>query len=72
MDNKMKHILKLILMNILFFGALYLCCIGVLKILSLFGAAHVNTHSVAFAASLFAMIVLHVGSYRKRKRCKGN
>ena len=64
----MKHILKMVLFNLLLFGALYLCSIAVLKILSLFGATYVYTHSVAFAATLFAMIVLHVFSYRKRKK----
>lgn len=63
----MKHILKLVLLNLLLFGALYLCSIAVLKILSLFGATYVYTHSVAFTATLFAMVVLHVGSYYKRK-----
>ena len=64
----MKHILKLIGKNILLFFALYLCSIGVLKILSLFGAIYGNTHTVAFAATLFAMAVLHTISYRERKK----
>ena len=68
MNNRMKHILKLVLLNILLFVALYLCSIGVLNILSLFGATYGNTNSVAFAATLFAMAVLHIVSYRKNKK----
>ena len=63
------HIFKLLLLNILLLVALYLCSIGLLKILSLFGATYGNTHRVAFVATLFAMVVLHVGSYRKREKC---
>ena len=64
----MKRISKLICINILFLFALYMCSIGVLNILSLFGATYGNTNSVAFAATLFAMAVLHIVSYRKNKK----
>ncbi|NLA62243.1 MAG: hypothetical protein GX857_03335 [Bacteroidales bacterium] len=40
----------------------------VLKTLSLFGATYGNTHAVAFTATLFAMAVLHVVNYRRRKK----
>jgi hypothetical protein len=45
-----------------------MCSVGVLNILSLFGATYGNTNSVAFAATLFAMAVLHIVSYRKNKK----
>lgn len=64
----MKRILKFVGKNILLFFALYLCSIGVLKILSLFGVTYGNTHAVAFTATLFAMAVLHVVNYRRRKK----
>ena len=66
--NRMKDIFKLVILNILLFIALYVCSIVILKILSVVGASYGNTHSVAFAASLFAMVVLHLVSYRKRKK----
>lgn len=66
----MKHIFKLILLNTLLFIGLYVCSIAVLKVLSLFGTTYDNTHSVAFAATLLAMVVLHLYNYQKIKREK--
>ncbi|NLZ94859.1 MAG: hypothetical protein GX921_03410 [Bacteroidales bacterium] len=64
----MKNLLKLIAKNLLLFFALYLSSIAVLKILTLLGASYGRTHKVAFVATLFAMIVLHVYNYQKRIR----
>lgn len=64
----MKSVLKRMVKYILLFFALYVCSIGVLEVLSLFGASYGNRHSVAFTATLFAMIVLHAISYSKRKK----
>ena len=70
MLNKIRFFWMRILANILLFVALYLCSMGVLKILSLFGATYGNAHSVAFAATLFAMFVLRLIIYRKNKKVK--